>query len=144
MRISKENVHSRRTESDQSTTKQRPQGTLRLTFPKSARILKRRHYQEIVRASRRYFGHVVVIDFFLGKETKLGISVPRQFGDAVKRNQFKRYVREVFRHLRSQLISVEMIVLPKKGISLFTYPLVKQDILDFSHEYTKPRAEKSR
>ncbi len=48
--------------------------------------------------------------------TRLGLSVSRKFGNAVRRNRFKRLCREAFRHAKTGLPSgLDLILLPKAG-----------------------------
>ncbi len=121
MRISQENENKRRAKSDQSQTPHRPQAPLRLedkSFPKSARILSRSHYQHLYKQGERHFGNDILIDFRQGRTwtAKLGISVSKRFGKAHERNYFKRAVREAFRELRSILPhDLELNVSPKKA-----------------------------
>jgi len=131
MRVSQENVHSRGTKSDQSPSPQGTQTSFRLTFSKSARIRKRKQFKEIARARQRFFGRSIVIDFRHGNAPRLGITVPRQFGNAVKRSRFKRLIREVFRTLRPQLPPFDLVVHPKKGIEWDSFAAIKEDFLDF-------------
>lgn len=74
-------------------------------FPKSARILTRRQYQRIAQQPKRHVGYWIIVDTRQSNKpsTKLGITATRHFGIAVKRNRFKRVVREAFRLCRLQL-----------------------------------------
>ena len=45
---------------------------------------------------------------------RLGLVVSTRFGGAVKRNQFKRRVREIFRKHKAQIGSRDIVVLPSK------------------------------
>lgn len=74
-------------------------------YPKAVRVRTRRLYQQMARSSSRRVGHWLIIDFSPSKEqgTRLGITVSRHYGNAVKRNRFKRIVREAFRLCRLQL-----------------------------------------
>lgn len=141
MRISRKNGHSRRSEGAQRTSSHRPEKTDSglNSFPKSSRILKRQRFKEIGSARNRYFGKILTIDFVPALSAKIGITVVRQFGNAVKRNRFKRLVRESFR-LNSRA-PFEIIVMPKKGIADYSLEQIKQDLLGFSN--AQSRAAKS-
>lgn len=142
MRISQKNVNSRRTEDNQFPSSHRAQKTYSSvnSFPKSSRILKRQHFKEIGSARNRYFGKFLTIDYRYAQEAKIGLTVVRQFGNAVERNYFKRLVREAFRHMR--LAPVEIIVMPKKGLEVYSLEQIKQDLLEFND--AQSRAESRR
>jgi len=74
-------------------------------FPKSVRLRTRRQYQHVGRNFSRRVGCWIVVECVPVKdaETRLGITVSRHYGNAVKRNRFKRIVREAFRLCRHQL-----------------------------------------
>lgn len=145
MRISEEDVYSRRTEGDQSPPSQRTQAVncLNFFFPKSFRILKRKHFKEIGSSRNRFSGNLLVIDYRPSKEAKLGITVVRQFGTAAERNLFKRRVREAFRLHRHLLEPLEMVVMPQRGIKIFPLELIIKDLLELTH-VSQSRAAKSR
>ncbi len=69
------------------------------SFPKSARVLKRGVFQKLSFKGRRSAGNLIAIETFFGNgsRAKLGITVSRHYGKAIKRNRFKRIVREAFR-----------------------------------------------
>ncbi len=133
MRFSQENVHSSRTEDYQSPPSQRTQESHRLIFPKLARILKRKQFKSIAEKNTRFVGRAIIILSRPAKTTKLGITASRQFGNAIKRNRFKRLVREAFRQNRYLLSPFEIVVLPKKGVSDYTLSSITRDLLEFSH-----------
>ena len=50
------------------------------------------------------------------ESTRLGISVGRAYGSAVRRNRVKRLIREAFRRVRYQLpAGIDLIVVPRRG-----------------------------
>ncbi|NGX38220.1 MAG: Ribonuclease P protein component [Chlamydiae bacterium] len=133
MRISQENVHRRRAQSDQSPPPQGTQILKRLIFPKSARILRRAHFKAISKGRNRFFGSVLIIDYCPGRQPRLGITASRQFGNAVRRNHFKRLVREAFRLNQHELAPFEIVVFPRKGIENFNLEMISSDLLKFSN-----------
>lgn len=74
-------------------------------FPKSARLRNRCEFLKVTSNSQRYFGQFIVIDLGLScsRQSRLGITVTKKYGNSCKRNRFKRIVREAFRLCRSQL-----------------------------------------
>jgi ribonuclease P protein component len=77
---------------------------------------------DFLRATRR--GRRVVTDFFLlfvfdredAGETRLGITVTRKVGNAVRRNRIKRLVREWFRAQTAEIGSCDLIVIAKRDL----------------------------
>ncbi|RLC26913.1 MAG: ribonuclease P protein component [Deltaproteobacteria bacterium] len=69
------------------------------SFPKSERLLKRPDFVNVNRSGRRYHTRhftVIIRKNRLGI-TRLGVTVTKRTGNAVRRNRIKRLVREFFR-----------------------------------------------
>ena len=87
------------------------------SFPKGLKLRKRSEFLRVSREGRRLSGKILAIDCrrFGEKETRLGITASRHYGDAHERNRFKRLVREAFRNSRSELpLGFELNVFPRK------------------------------
>ncbi len=81
-----------------------------MIFPKQSRLLKRFQFRRVSRYGTQKSGPYLQVQMFAAAEKKLGITVSRRYGNAVKRNRFKRLVREAFR--LSDLPSLELSVFP--------------------------------
>jgi ribonuclease P protein component len=139
MRISQENEDSQRTASHQPATPSRAEKTLRLRFPKEARLRSKHDYRRVLKTNRRLQGHFVSINIRTGESLRprLGITVSKKYGKAHLRNRFKRLVREAFRESIPLFPSdLEINVAPRsEGVAL-----TKKGILeDFSRLYTYPQ-----
>jgi ribonuclease P protein component len=96
-------------------------------FPKTYRLSKNADFIRVLR-----FGKSVETPYFVllfienaYARDRIGISVRKKFGNAVKRNRLKRFVREAFRtHGRRENgngtigAHFDMIILPRKKLSL--------------------------
>ncbi len=102
------------------------------TFAKIVRLLRRKHFQETSRMRNRFVASSILINYRPSQLARLGITVSRQFGNAVKRNRFKRLVREAFRKQYSIIPPYDLVVLPKKGVSDYTLHSITQDFIEFS------------
>jgi len=69
-------------------------------FGKKKRILKRSDFIRLSKINRKVQNQHFVALYIKGatERTRLGITVTKRVGNAVARNQLKRYVREFFRH----------------------------------------------
>lgn len=68
-------------------------------FPKKAVLQKKREFDRVYRSGRRLYGEGFAVIFAPNDYdmNRLGISVPKKVGTAVRRNRIKRLIREVFR-----------------------------------------------
>jgi len=84
------------------------------------RSLRRSDFVRITRSGRR-----IATQHFLaflvwredGESARLGITVTRKVGKAVRRNRIKRLVREWFRGTSQRMGSCDLVLIAKRGIS---------------------------
>ncbi len=101
-------------------------------LPKSARILKRSHFKNILKSGHRLIGTWVALDYRLGRSLKprLGLTVSRRHGKSHDRNRFKRVVREAFRELYPQLPpSFEVNISPRRSSPDLCKAVIVTDLL---------------
>lgn len=104
--------------------------SVKLPFPKKARLLSKYQFQKIFKEGQRLSGRNVTFQYRVRETTpcpKLGITISKKFGKAHIRNRFKRVVREAFREVYPFLPSgLELNVLPR----LYPEKISKNDILN--------------
>lgn len=93
------------------------------TLDKSRRILRSGEYERIWREGRRYHTtHFVVIVNPGGVHSRLGLTVSRKVGNAVCRNQLKRWLRELFRHNYKMFgQSIDVSIIAKRNAGYLTH-----------------------
>ena len=96
----------------------------RFSFPRTARIRRRREFLTLQRKGRRrHTEHFVVIrspSDALG--SRLGVTVSSRVGNAVIRNRLKRFARELFRvHRRGFVPAQDVVVIAKPGADALSY-----------------------
>jgi ribonuclease P protein component len=94
------------------------------SFPKAARLRRRREFLNLQRdGRRRHTTHLVVLrQPAAGAISRLGVTVSTRVGNAVVRNRVKRLLREVFRSRRAELVpSSDVVVIAKPGADTLTY-----------------------
>ncbi|OPY07876.1 MAG: Ribonuclease P protein component [Syntrophus sp. PtaB.Bin001] len=97
----------------------------KLTLKKNERIRKRKNYLQIYQCGKRTFSkHFTVITFKndLGI-LRLGTTVTKKIGNAVKRNRIKRLIREFFRlnKDRFKASSQDIVIIAKGNTSSMKY-----------------------
>ena len=83
-------------------------------FPTSYRLTKKSEFQRVYENGKAIRSQAFTLIYLKGEEDKparLGITIPRSFGIAVKRNRMKRLLREAFRLQHPNLITGEDIVI---------------------------------
>jgi ribonuclease P protein component len=97
-----------------------------LTFPRKYRITKKKEFEAIYSTARkRSVGPLLIHTKNNGLEfSRLGLSVPKRVGNAIKRNSLKRLCREAFRSLQPgfpENIDVLITVRPHDRMHLSDY-----------------------
>jgi len=106
-----------------------------LTFPKEKRILSRNHFKALRLSDKKYTGKFLKINYRLSQAStsKLGITVSKRYGNACKRNYFKRATREAFRKNHLSLPSnLELVVYPLRGLKAINHLNILEDLHSFS------------
>jgi len=96
------------------------------------RIRKRSEYQAIYDTGRRIPSNSFVL--FLQKNDlgrpRLGITVTRRIGGAVRRNRGKRLLREIFRRHKAELSNVDIVVNGRSGLPNAEYAALEREFLE--------------
>ncbi len=89
-------------------------------FTRKERLLKRKEFQRVFDKGKAYSNDQIKIYALLndGSVSRLGLVVGRKYGNAPKRNRFKRIFREAYR-LNKNLLSkgVDIIIIPRPELT---------------------------
>ncbi|GJQ59721.1 MAG: ribonuclease P protein component [Candidatus Scalindua sp. AMX11] len=100
-------------------------------FSKEERLRKRNDFQKVFREGKVFRNDQIAVYALLNNSeiSRLGITVGRKFGNAVKRNRLKRIFREAYR-LNKQLLhrGVDLIILPRSGFSDLTLTAIEEKL----------------
>ena len=108
-------------------------------FRPQDRIRKRSEYKVSYERGRRIPSKNFVLFVTrnaLGRP-RLGITVTRRLGGAVRRNRAKRLVREVFRRHKSSFIDVDIVVNGRSGLPGAEYERLEEELLACLKPYRK-------
>ncbi|MBC8291899.1 MAG: ribonuclease P protein component [Proteobacteria bacterium] len=104
---------------------------MELTYPRSRRLRKRAEFLRIQRGNRGKRGPHFVLIACPGptEDVRLGITVSRRVGSAVKRNSIKRRVREFFRLNYNKLQPAhDFVVIARAGADSLSYRDVETEL----------------
>lgn len=135
LRIPQENENGHGQKDREPTPPPRAQKAGSLTFPKKARLLKKREFQALLKGEQ-WVGSALIFGYRRGKNLspRLGITVSRKFGKAHLRNRFKRVVREAFRHTSPELPrDVEIHILPRHKGHWMSAQAARDDFAALEH-----------
>jgi ribonuclease P protein component len=139
MRLSQAYEDRQGTSNCQSTTPGRTEEivSIKLEFPPSKRVRTRDEFRRIRKYGKKITGQVVVFDVLSEKNPyrRLGLTVSKQFGNAIARNRFKRLIREAFR-LNQHLIPRGVIINASPRHS-HAMPTFQEILVDFHLLYAK-------
>lgn len=112
-----------------------PDDHLSESFSKKDRLLRRADFVRVQSRGRKVYTKsllMLVLENRIGR-TRLGIAVSKKIGNSVKRNRWKRMIREIFRRNRSLFpTTVDIVVIPKRIPYMITYTMLLEEIKHIS------------
>lgn len=101
------------------------------SLPKKERLLNRKEFVNLNRLGRRYrTKHFTVILKENGLDiSRIGITVRKKIGNAVKRNRIKRLIREIFR-LNKKIIpkGYDIVIVANSGADGLDFWKIKDEL----------------
>ncbi|HHI96291.1 MAG TPA: ribonuclease P protein component [Thermodesulfatator atlanticus] len=114
-------------------------------FRPEERLRRRKEFDRVYQQGKRLYLpylKILLVPNELGY-TRLGLSVSRKFGKAVKRNRAKRILREVFRRNKDIFPKGHDVVLtPKPELLSKTQPEIVADLKKIFERYEKARTKR--
>tara|TARA_A100001015_G_scaffold321295_1_gene451286 strand:- start:3131 stop:3613 length:483 start_codon:yes stop_codon:yes gene_type:complete len=123
----------------QSSSKKTTKGTLgfnciSFSLKSEMRIKQRSEFLELKQGGSKYYGKYICFQYTspLISGSKIGLTVSKKYGNAVKRNLFKRRMKEMFRQINTvSQQGVKVNILPLRLASSASFDELKNDWINF-------------
>ena len=114
---------------------------------KAYRIKRNKEFQEIFNAGKSFANRQLVI-YYIKKPNqthfRVGLSVGKKLGNAVMRNQIKRYLRESFISLEDSIVSdLDLIIIARNPTVNMNYHEIKKSLTHLLHKERLFKSKKS-
>ena len=129
----------------QSPSKKKTEGTLgsnRIIFSqkREMHIKKRSEFLELKHNGSKYYGKYICFQYSpkVSSGSKIGLTVSKKYGNAVKRNLFKRRMKEIFRQINTVYkIKIKVNILPLRFACTASFDELKNDWINFYAQLNK-------
>lgn len=100
---------------------------------KEFRIKKNKEFQEVFKKGKSYANRQFVVYVLPKKDQvhfRIGLSVSKKIGNAVKRNEIKRYIRQSFHELMGEVHNEnDYIIIARKPAAEMNFHEVKKSLI---------------
>jgi ribonuclease P protein component len=94
-------------------------------------IRNKRDYKDIFENGNRWEGKALKIYFKRSTDNRVGFSVSKRIGNAVKRNRVKRWMREIYRKHKQEFGFFRLLIIAKEGIESTPFFRLEKEFSEF-------------
>ena len=109
-------------------------------FTWKERLHKKKEFQKVFDEGKVFNNEQIKVFALLNNSpvSRLGLVVGRKFGNAVKRNRFKRIFREAYRLNKNLLQNgIDLIILPRPGLVELSLNSIEEKFVDLLTQINK-------
>lgn len=101
------------------------------TYPKYVRLRRKGEYTRVFAVGDVFPGRQALVRRAPNRLgfARLGLSIPYRYGNAVRRNRFRRLAREAFRSARERLGTHDYVLSPRRHLETPTLAGLVEDLL---------------
>lgn len=101
------------------------------TYPKHVRLRRKAEFTLVLSRGDAFPGRQALVRRVPNRlgHARLGLSTPRRYGNAVRRNLFRRLAREAFRGMRDELGGFDYLLSPRRHLAEPTLDGLGRDLL---------------
>ncbi|MBN4089334.1 ribonuclease P protein component [Mycoplasma enhydrae] len=91
-------------------------------------VKKNWEFQKILDTRSQVISRNLIIYFTKSNYFRVGISIPKQFANAVKRNHYRNQIRSILRKMDTSKINYDTILIARKSFFALTWEQKKEAI----------------
>ncbi len=99
---------------------------------KQNRIKKNDEFQQVFKRGTSFANRQLVLYYLKKKDQehfRIGLSVSKRIGNAVTRNQIKRYLRQAFHEMEENILSeYDLVIIARKPTNRMNYHEIKKSL----------------
>lgn len=101
------------------------------TYPKHVRLRRKAEFRHVLSTGEVFPGREALVRRAPNQlgHARLGLSTPRRYGNAIRRNTFRRIAREAFRAVRERLGAYDYVLSPRRHLDAPTLAGLTRDLL---------------
>lgn len=113
-------------------------------FTKDNTLKKNWEFQKILAKKKQIVDKHLIIYFDESEDFKIGISMPKQFLNAVKRNHFKNQVRAILRKMNdiTDFLKISCVLIARKTFFDLEFSIKEQEIRKIFERIKDGKTEK--
>lgn len=99
------------------------------------RLTKNWEFNEVIASKNQIVNKFLIVYYQRSNSLKVGLTVPKKFANAVKRNYYKRQLRAILQICEIQDLNLKIVIIVRKEFIETDYATKKQAIINLFEKF---------